>query len=125
MVSWVMESEIRDGSGRFLPGVPGNPKGRPKENNEIKELAKQNCVEAFGVIVDIMRNALDVRLKFLAAQEVLNRAIGKPAQALSVEGHVAHFVARLPNIEERTALWMEQQSRQLSGNHNPDHNTPY
>jgi hypothetical protein len=120
-----MDADNRDVNGRFLPGNLGNPKGRPKENNEIKELAKQNCVEAFGVIVDIMRNALDVRLKFLAAQEVLNRAIGKPAQALSVEGHVAHFVARLPNIEERTALWMEQQSRQLSGNHNPDHNTPF
>jgi hypothetical protein len=69
----------------FEKGKSGNPTGRPKENAEIKALALEKAPMAFQKILDLM-DGDDPKISMAAAQEVLNRALGKPAQAMEVSG---------------------------------------
>jgi hypothetical protein len=64
---------------KFQPGQSGNPAGRPV--NPVKMLARENSRVAFEQILTLMRSD-DPRIAFAAAQEVLNRGWGKPAQAI-------------------------------------------
>jgi hypothetical protein len=64
-------------------GKSGNPSGRPKIVTQIKELARAHGGEAFKKILELMRSD-DERVAFAAAQEILNRAYGKPTQAVDV-----------------------------------------
>lgn len=70
----------------WKPGQSGNPGGRPKLNKEVTELALKECVDAFVRIVDISKTTEDERLKLQANQYIVDRAVGKPAQAMSLEG---------------------------------------
>lgn len=68
----------------FVKGQSGNPGGRPKENNEIKELARAHSVEAFERICE-MAQCADHKIALPACKEILDRAYGKPAQAITGE----------------------------------------
>lgn len=65
----------------FEPGKSGNPGGRPKENNEVKRLARTHAVDALNRLVELMASE-DERIAVSASNSVLDRAFGKPAQAI-------------------------------------------
>lgn len=65
--------ENRDASGRFVPGVTGNPGGRPKG---IAAIARQHTDKAVDVLVAAM-DSNDERVKIAAAKEILDRGYGK------------------------------------------------
>lgn len=65
----------------FKPGQSGNPGGRPKEHAEVKALARSFCKEAVEKLVFIMRNG-DNKEARAAADSLLDRGIGKPAQVV-------------------------------------------
>jgi hypothetical protein len=65
--------ENRDASGRFVPGVTGNPGGRPKG---IAAIARQHTDKAVDVLVAAM-DSDDERVKIAAAKEILDRGYGK------------------------------------------------
>lgn len=65
--------ENRDASGRFVPGVTGNPGGRPKG---IAAIARQHTDKAVDVLVAAMDSG-DERVKIAAAKEILDRGYGK------------------------------------------------
>ena len=67
----------------FKAGVSGNPSGRPKEFAEIKELARSHCPEAIGKLASVMRSD-DLRASVAAAQALLDRGYGRPAQSLAI-----------------------------------------
>ena len=49
----------RDSKGRFLPGVTGNPKGRPKaplSNQEIKDLVNDTLPEVITRLLDLLHS---------------------------------------------------------------------
>jgi len=69
---------MRDKSGRFVKGYSGNAGGRPKDENNIAELARSYSTEAIDTLVDIMRSAKDDRVRGTAAQALLDRGFGKP-----------------------------------------------
>lgn len=85
------------GRGRpFLPGVSGNPGGRPKSVKEVQELASTYTVEAVDALVLTMRKAQGIEHKKSglmigadwkevrqAAVAILNRACGMPSQPIS------------------------------------------
>ena len=97
----------RDDRGRLLPGHTANPSGRPRVVEEIKELAREKVPAAFARICALIDSA-DERTALAAAQEVLNRAYGKPTQAVekTVEKFDwgAMFVAAAKEMSERRSV---------------------
>ena len=67
-------------NGRFQKGRSGNPGGRPRIPDEVKELARQHGPGAFQRIVAISKGD-DARLALAANIEILNRAYGRPGLA--------------------------------------------
>ena len=63
----------RDEAGRFIPGVTGNPGGRPKG---IAQLAREHKDKALEVLVAGMDDE-DARVRIAAAREILDRGYGK------------------------------------------------
>jgi HEAT repeat protein len=69
----------------FKKGVSPNPGGRPKIVQAIKELAMKKSPEAFERITQLLDDP-DPRISLAAAKEILDRAYGRPAQAVEVSG---------------------------------------
>ena len=64
----------------------GRPKGaRSKLADDVRKLAEKDAVAAWKRVVSLL-NSKDERVQLAAAQEVLNRRYGKPAQAVTGEG---------------------------------------
>lgn len=65
----------------------GRQKGTPnKATADIKALARKYGKDAFERIVKLSEEAEDERVQLAASQEILNRAYGRPAQAVTGEG---------------------------------------
>lgn len=79
----------------FIKGQSGNPGGRPKEDAEVRELARQYSSEALNRLLDWMR-ADNPKASVSACQAILDRAYGKPGQAVQHtgldEGPIEHAV---------------------------------
>jgi hypothetical protein len=65
----------------FEKGKSGNPGGRPKENAEVKRLAREHGVTAIQKLAALMESD-DERIVVAACQTLLDRGYGKPAQAI-------------------------------------------
>ena len=65
----------------FQPGQSGNPSGRPKQDPAIRALARENAEKALGVFIADLESD-DAKIRQGAAKEILDRAYGKPAQAI-------------------------------------------
>jgi hypothetical protein len=68
---------------RFQPGVSGNPGGRPRALVEVEALAREHSVAAIERLVDLMSNSLSDAVRLAAANSLLDRALGKPRQAVA------------------------------------------
>ena len=102
---------MRDKNGRFLPGISGNPGGRPPEVGNVRELAREYTEEAIETLVDLMRHARSDAACGAAAQALLDRGYGKSvAVALDeVDDGQAHLEAlrelsRWDNAPEQKGL---------------------
>jgi hypothetical protein len=72
--------------GQFLKGVSGNPGGRPKVEGHVREVARQCTADAMQTLKDIMLDKdAPHGARVTAANSILDRGYGKPAQALSLE----------------------------------------
>lgn len=67
----------------FKKGASGNPGGRPKEAAEVKDLARQHGPAALDKLAQWMRSD-DPRASVAAAQALLDRGYGRPAQAIAI-----------------------------------------
>lgn len=65
----------------FKKGKSGNPRGRPKEDNEVKALACKHTREAIERLVFWMRSD-NPKASVSAAVSILDRGHGKPAQMI-------------------------------------------
>lgn len=83
--------------GRFQKGVSGNPGGRPKESADVKDLARQHSSEAFSRILELMRSD-NARVALAAAQEVMNRAWGKPEAHMHAKLDGLTFVNKIERV---------------------------
>ena len=83
----------------FKKGQSGNPGGRPKMFSEVRALAQEHCPAAIKKLVALMDSA-DERVVHAACKELLDRGIGKPAQAVTGEGGEGPVILR----------WMDSES---------------
>lgn len=69
----------------FEKGKSGNPGGRPKVANEVKELAQKHGQAAIKRLAELMHDE-DKRVSVSACQALLDRGFGKPVQATEISG---------------------------------------
>ena len=67
----------------WKPGQSGNPSGRPKKDRHVADTANQHADKALRKLIQLM-DSEDDRVALAAVREVLDRAVGKPKQALDV-----------------------------------------
>jgi hypothetical protein len=70
----------------FSPGRSGNPQGRKPLIDDIHALARQHAPEAIAGLVEFMRQREDPHLAMSAMTALLDRAYGRPPQAILAGG---------------------------------------
>jgi hypothetical protein len=89
-------------SGQFKKGISGNPGGRHKDVAEVKELARTHTTAAIGTLAEIMNDKEAPRAsRVMAANALLDRAYGRPAQALEHTGNIGGLGAILDEAFRR------------------------
>lgn len=76
----------------FQKGVSGNPSGRPKDTEEmkaVKEIMNAGSPKAAQTLVELLDSEKEI-MRYYAAQEILNRTLGKPVQSqeINVSGNL-------------------------------------
>src|SRR5580658_4792306 len=76
----------RDARGRFQKGGPsGNPRGRPVENLELKELCRLEGPASVRVIKAIRDDPTnDPQVRLAASKALLDRGFGRPETSVTV-----------------------------------------
>ena len=104
----------RDNSGRFIPGVSGNPLGKPKQKlisdalrNELEEaIASGDKTKAEGIAQAMVTKALNGHVH--AAEFVRDTTEGKPVTAIKLESTLSEGTAnRLAALAEALLIHSE------------------
>jgi hypothetical protein len=94
---------LRDERGRWLPGTLPPSNGRPKAEVHVRELARKYTEDAIRVLVEIALTGKKESARAAAAEALLDRAWGRPSQALEVSGDAGLRIV----ISERVAAALE------------------
>lgn len=69
----------------FVKGKSGNPGGRPKSDHRVKDLAQKHTAAALKTLAEICRGSkYSANARVAAAEALLNRGWGKPAQSIDL-----------------------------------------
>lgn len=67
----------------FVKGKSGNPSGFSKEMRKVIDAAQAHCPRAIEVLREIMDTSGDDKARAAAADKILDRGLGKPAQSIT------------------------------------------
>jgi hypothetical protein len=71
----------------FQKGSSGNPRGRPKrtpEEAQLIEACREKSPEALEVVVSLMQDSTDDRVRLAAAQFIIERGYGKAPERIAL-----------------------------------------
>jgi hypothetical protein len=91
----------------FKPGQSGNPSGRPKVVGELRELARTHTELALATLVSVCESGETEGARVAAANAILDRGYGKPAQAYTGEdgeGPVEVALSVITDLDRAKAL---------------------
>lgn len=80
--------ENRTKTGKFKAGQSGNPGGRPKIPEDVKEATRAACPKAVAVLVELLDDKKPL-IRLEAAKTLLDRGYGKAVQMQDVSLDVA------------------------------------
>lgn len=73
----------RDGGGRFIKGISGNPGGRPPTPDDVKEMLKCSTAPAVQLLIGTMMSSeVKPELRVRCAEILIDRVMGKAVQPL-------------------------------------------
>lgn len=85
----------------FLEGQSGNPKGRNKSVRFVQELARKQTEASIETLVEIMQDDEQRgTARVAAAEALLNRAWGRPEQAVQISGQLESIVVNVVKKEQ-------------------------
>lgn len=91
-----MVERTRDG--KWLPGVSPNPGGRPRTDPTIRQALEGGSLAAAERLVALVQDP-DPRIALAASVALLDRVLGKPAQALEVTAGEPDWDSFLPAFQ--------------------------
>jgi hypothetical protein len=74
----------RDERGRLLPGFSGNPGGRPRGIEAVRDLLRPNAPAFVAALVDLLKSENEAT-RLAAVKEYFDRLVGKPLQSVDSE----------------------------------------
>lgn len=88
----------RTREGRWLPGTSPNPGGRPRIDPAIREALEAGSLAAAQRLVGLVQDP-DPRIALAASVALLDRVLGRPAQAVTVAPSEPDWGEFLPTFQ--------------------------
>ena len=87
----------------FQPGQSGNPGGRPRGGNEVRELARAKSAQAIEKLAELAESDDNPRVAALACKTLLERAWGRAPVRRPNDPLPSELVAQAHRLSNRTA----------------------
>ena len=90
---------------KFRKGQSGNPGGRPKVLGDVQELARQHTPTIIFELARLALKAKSETARIAAIRELLDRAYGRPRQAMEVSSPAGDVIQQLlDDIDARSRI---------------------
>ena len=70
---------------QWKPGQSGNPSGKAKTPDEVRQRLKDALSDAVEVLIELSKHAEKDSVRYQAAQDLVDRVLGKPTQPLDID----------------------------------------